>query len=1059
MGDGNLIGMRRAVGVAGCALACWLVVLAAPAVSGAVPGGACRGLVLSPCAGQSVPARPLLVRLDAGVHGRHLRVTLNGVRIGKYFSKPSRHGVRRLSVSASYGLRHGRNRLVVRVRNRRGKLRSRTLGFQVRRERPLAGAGVDRTVEAGTRIYLAGHRSRGHRDPRGSTSSSLTYRWTLVDGPGGRPRGAGLRNARSLRSSLLAPEPGRYVIKLGVETPDGKTGYDLVDIHADPAPAMAVDTMAIPKGGTQSGVQVGDQFYPSKPGAWAQLVTLDRRTLEPVTGALAPYADRSYSCPNESQCAQAESELRAALAKLGPDDLVIVSSPYTSPGYPGLRPYGLEGVLGRIGVAPTGYERQSLLTAGAISAIGVPGTTPGKGDWRAVASPNPAAGRMQGYLIRSNDGDYVYTPSERVEFDTQAPGSNATTNVVQIGDRKFSTGISQRGGLQLVVVNRQTLEGHSEWFNTATGDPELTLPFVFALLAEALRKANADGNDLVILASRGVPAIVPVGDEIEQAQINRDLQEIADQVDRLGGTRTGIFRALDPGLSKATSYTLVGTSNAGVGTAAGQEGVVDGTDTSAGTAGMSVAPIRGTLAPTGPNHSFEVQGSATVGSPPSSSAADPSVAAAELNRVVVQRPSEWPENGNRGRSLAIAYIGRAVFGTSDPRSQYWTVIYKDSTWSDYATRIGAVAYPGRGVAGFSAADLQWAKSELQREIGWLKNVHGYLEDLSKPFSDGGLKNWAAFNSISNAIRDQVGVGIDQQTLGTQKAVWQGVRSVLGAIPEAGHAFHAVDAVYEAVMQIAELHREPVENAFQARADQLGEKLTERLSAGQEMLNRQFPNTIAADYEKLKTIGSCTSKNPKDWQECPFEHADWEFGQDAQAAADKALLPAMKAWAYGSLLAQRYHLYALPPWWRTSVSDNKDFYGVTFTGGFEPFNGLPASAQFAKPIYRNIPTYGHTLTRTGNGSWASSGETSQIYALGYLTGEGTIVDRWLMHYPKAEVTDPIFEPLDKGGLAADPESFFDHYFPKLSTLDHYPERDTPTGWCVQPGGNPIVCPIP
>ena len=113
-GDGgrDLIGLRRAAAVAGFGLAC-LAMLAAPALSGAAPGRACRGLVLSPCPGQSVPARPLLIRLDAGVHGRHLRVTLNGVQIGRYFSKPSQHGTRRLSVSASYGLRHGRNRLVV----------------------------------------------------------------------------------------------------------------------------------------------------------------------------------------------------------------------------------------------------------------------------------------------------------------------------------------------------------------------------------------------------------------------------------------------------------------------------------------------------------------------------------------------------------------------------------------------------------------------------------------------------------------------------------------------------------------------------------------------------------------------------------------------------------------------------------------------------------------------------------------------------------------------------------------------------------------------------------
>jgi hypothetical protein len=49
-------------------------------------------------------------------------------------------------------------------------------------------------------------------------------------------------------------------------------------------------------------------------------------------------------------------------------------------------------------------------------------------------------------------------------------------------------------------------------------------------------------------------------------------------------------------------------------------------------------------------------------------------------------------------------------------------------------------------------------------------------------------------------------------------------------------------------------------------------------------------------------------------------------------------------------------------------------------------------------------------------------------------------------PAAAVTDPIFKPVSEGGLGAQKEPFFDRYFKPL-TLDHYPERDTPTGWCV------------
>jgi hypothetical protein len=71
----------------------------------------------------------------------------------------------------------------------------------------------------------------------------------------------------------------------------------------------------------------------------------------------------------------------------------------------------------------------------------------------------------------------------------------------------------------------------------------------------------------------------------------------------------------------------------------------------------------------------------------------------------------------------------------------------------------------------------------------------------------------------------------------------------------------------------------------------------------------------------------------------------------------------------------------------------------------------------------------------------------VYALGYLTGSGVIPDRWLMYHPTADVTDPIFKQVADGGLGADPESFFDRFFPNPATLDHYPERDTDTGWCA------------
>lgn len=128
-----------------------------------------------------------------------------------------------------------------------------------------------------------------------------------------------------------------------------------------------------------------------------------------------------------------------------------------------------------------------------------------------------------------------------------------------------------------------------------------------------------------------------------------------------------------------------------------------------------------------------------------------------------------------------------------------------------------------------------------------------------------------------------------------------------------------------------------------------------------------------------------------------------------------------------------------------------FYGVAVCiGCLVPFDGLPATAQVAKPIYRNLPTYSHTVARDGpNLDWRHHGETWQIYALGYLTGGDHVFDAFTMHFPRGNppVTDRLFKP-PPDGLGAYPEQFFDRYFEPVP-LDHYPYVDTYTGWCADP----------
>ncbi|MGH2994500.1 MAG: hypothetical protein ACRDL1_13340, partial [Solirubrobacterales bacterium] len=816
--------------------------------------------------------------------------------------------------------------------------------------------------------------------------------------------------------------------------------------------------------GDAYGIQVGEQaegFYPAgdSPVGWAQLVALDRKTLMPVSGELADLANKTYPCsyandfgnPGISGCAL---RLRNDLKRLGASDLAIVSN---QPNWVGVRPYGIESALSQIGVSQTRYSNIQGVLPGSISAIGVPGTSPGEGNWHAVTSldAGEGKGRMRDYLVRNNEGNYAYAPSDRVEFNTQGEGSSDSNNVIQVADKtftqRFDGGIRDGGGFQVVVLDPQTLDGRSYWFETDHSSQAALIDQLGAMRG-VLHNANASNpRQLVIVASLGMPVTRTSSDAI-----NQQIRALVDEVETLGGTRNAFYTMLDPGLYEHNSYALVSLAKSGGGH--GEEAVGTGIS-GTGTGPLNTVPIHGVLARTGPNYGFEIQAPqlsiATGASATPTGAADPSRGATELARIAFQQPTPWPEQGNAGRTAAIAWIGEQVLGTGDPRGQYWTVAFveghfDDTGWGDTASRIGKLGYAQGN--GFTEDELSWAKAELQREIGWLQATHRYLGALSTPFGAGPLA-WAEAKTIADKILNEVGVSKDVKAEADAKALWDFIRQAGGAIPGKGDAFDAANLVYEMALDLAESDHEPADDDFQVRADDVGAALVRRLGAAQDMLSRQLPNTIAADYGKLKTVGACASDDPTEWPSCPFDHSDWQYTGVDQVNAAKALRPATQIWAYGALLPARFTAYRLPPFWPTKV--NPLFHGVTFFGGpWEPFDGLPDSAQMAKPIYRNIPSYTHRVEWTGgihtdSLAWVNHGETWQITALGRILpdGEGTALKPWQMEHPEATVTDPLFNPVTKGGLGVDPETFFDRNFvPK--TLDHYPEQDTLTGWCAE-----------
>lgn len=1043
-----------------------------------------KPVILSPRSGRVIGAHPIRVRVRAGRHARLFRAQLNGHPIAMYFSRPSRRGVRRLQVSASYGLRYGKNHLHVRVHRAHGRKRSEWSRFRIRRNRPLAAAGKDFKVAAGDKVYLNGGRSRSqlsaaglpHKGTGSRVRPGVRHDWDVIHAPKGAPPGAALRGAGSSTPVLKTTAPGRYRVKLTVKARNGRTGTDKVGIDADPPPAVHVNTMVLRGGSNVSGIQVGDAFYRvenhtslDSSHIWAQLVALDRKTLQPVTGPFADLGNKTYTClrPASGDCGSS-SGLTADLARLGSDQLAIVASPTGNcviGEYEAGSGLGLESALSRIGVSETGFdanaEHFSCHGQGGISAIGVPGTPSGQGDWRSDPSLE-GGGRMQGWLMRNNSKYYAFTSSDRIQYDTQASGSNNLTAVIKVGDQVFKNATNgARGGFQVVVADPQTLQGDSRWFDTGVGDQR---DGQLVDMNAFLRDANGAGDKLIIVASRGIPAVTNgAGPGFNQDDLNYNKAAIVDSLERAGATRTAAFRALDRGMSKDTSYTLIGYSGAGGGN--GIEGVVDHTPAPGSTA-MSVAPITGTMARTGPNYGFEPQAAPLVGEQAMGSTQhDTRTAAAQLNDVLVQPASPWPEEdpavfpdaAERARKqAAIKWIGQQIFNTDDFRGQYYTKIFPDTRWSEIAVAVQRLTY--QGTNDFTAADLAWAQNELAGrrkaleggEIGWLINANDYMEKVSKPFSESQLTQWSDFAEIESKIQKEVGVEDEKLVKAEQQAVFDIGRGVISFIsPQAG----AGQTLYGfAELLSIDQKGTPASEPFTVKALNLGSELTKRLTDQQKWIAQKIPDVVTADYQKLKAVGSCASDTADGWATCPFDHNDWQFTQDDADAAAAALLPRMRTWAYGTLLHAKFNLYKLPPWWQTDVAHPDQFFGVTADGVHEPFKNEPLSATVAKPIYRNAPDYGHTI-RCPNliGPCESHGDTWQIFALGYLTGSGGLTDRWVMHYPSGPdnqpLTDVIFKPASDGGLGADPESFYDRFWPETSTLDHYPEEKTLTGWCI------------
>jgi hypothetical protein len=1009
-------------------------------------------IVISPQRGQVLPAKSLVVRVRASDRKGALKASLNGEPIESYFAA-ARRGVRSVRVSASHGLRHGRNVLRVTVRAR-GRARSSTVRFRLRRDRPLAAAGIDREVSAGATMSLSALRSRG--TGRGAGGGGLRFRWSVVKAPAGSDlvgdqqgratsaAAGGIAGRSSATPAVTVDAPGTYVMSLRATASDGTSGIDTVTLKVDPPPLVPIDTMVRQNG--VPGIQVGGMFYPASATKWIQIVVLDRTTLRMVDKSVyAPGGNTEYDCPaaDTEPYANAGSfvvgctnALRADLQKLNSNYLVIASSqrPPTAGGpdpnsdaWKARPPVGVDAALTSLIGTPL-VRLQNLATRylrGRFSGLGVPG---GEANSGFIHMPDDLAnyrddGELKGYLVVDNNNDYSYASAEHLPFDTQAPDSNDGQAVVEIAGKRFASAVpaGSRGGFQVVVVDRLGLDGQSRYFDTTTpSDPT----GVFQQMRDVVTAADG-GNNLVVISSRGDPTIrAGAGAITDERELNNALMKLVDATEDLGGSRLRMFTMLDPRLYNGNSYTLVGSSQSRGST--GAESLGTG---SSGNHALNKAPLVGLLTRSSNDYGFRVEDDTTE-----RVLTGPGL---KVVQTAYQPTTPWPDEGNAARQAAIKFISNfhTVNLGDDPRAQYYTQSWDQIFWQGKRDAIDAIN--PSDYSGDKQAFL-WAQKELHDEITWLNETHSYLHTLTMPFTKGSATAWAKLINISADVKNKVNVTDDNKADGIAFAVLDGARDLAESLPEpAGLAVHAVNSIYNSVMEIAKIaDGELAKEAFSVRVGDFASKLADRLQAAQDMIEIRLANVLVADYGKLRTMGLCTQLT----SDCPGGPDAWQIDTNSQATAVNVMKSSIEASIYAGLLPIKYDAYQLP--FDRFRQANDRFQGYDLAGFYCPFQQEPGNAQIARPINLDIPLYRNIRGDRG----VQEGERWEVRALGYIDGGGTVIPHspYVMHTPAASVVDRLFKGPSDGGLGVYPEKFFVNNFPR-ATIDHYPLADSDVDW--------------
>ncbi len=667
-----------------------------------------------------------------------------------------------------------------------------------------------------------------------SLAGSLGFDWRIVSLPSGSQ--ASLGDAQSAQPTFTPDLPGTYDLTLAVSylppsSSNGPTtgaGVTVSGVVDDPPIGAPIETLS---NNPSAGIWVDGQPVPDTSDRnGIQVAVLNRSSRELVQYGTAP---RNVAGIN--QLIGIAKQYAGNLAYL-----MIVSDVAGVPDGPALN--ALTSLMQTLGHDLNVDERARVISPDPepFSIIGVPGGASNSA-WTNIAFPGDTQrGDITGYLqLNPVTHLYDYVSPDYTTFNTYAPGSGATTNVIQVGSATYAATLppGATGGLHVLALNPYTLQPVPDPSASIRNNQAWPTNTSAGTSADIRDQSIAGGvlNQLGLGVNPGPIVIVQSIGTVKPLDfgVGIRLQDFGGNAALYNGLalKPGSFALLGRGVFYRDTVRTVPPAAQSL-TTLGQSGQLDGVLSR--TRSYTYSPLI--------SDSPDAAGGPNTG----------------LISVAYQHPQAFPAF-TAPEQAAETYIGKQLnlcrpdVNFCDVRRAY----YEDynAAWQQKALDIARMTYPGQ--ASFTAAEFNAVKNQLGDEVSDLNNVQHYLAQLREPFQRSELRAYVDLQAIGQAIRDAVAPPPVETTSNGLAlfAAFVNIAKVFADIAGYKNVKFFFDGVGAGIGLVSALSRRngsaTLDGAIQAKTTELATTILDRFDTTQRELT-QIGLLIVSDWGKLET---------------------------------------------------------------------------------------------------------------------------------------------------------------------------------------------------------------